>query len=488
MRTLYEKLLYYSHSVSLRVKITGIVILSVSLLGLLVIMETRAQMKDILSSQLEKRGYAIASDVAARSTNPMLVGDTFSLHEIASGVPSHYEDVRYIIILDNKGQVVAHSFGEGVPVGLLDLRPKEIETVPQESLYFTSDEGEIIDISVPIAQGKVGSVRIGMSENSIFQSIDDFSQQILVTTILISIFGLLGAMMMSHLATRPIRDLAYVSRKISSGDFTQRVSTQGEDEIAHLGHSFNTMASSIELSTRERDALVRELQENEKIRQELLKKVISAQEDERKRISRELHDETGQSLTSLLLGLKLLNETEDVQQKADMVIELKTVASKTLQEVHRLAVELRPTVLDDMGLVTAIERYVNSFTHQYNIDVGFHVQTKSNSRLPEETETILYRIVQEALTNVAKYAQAQNVSVLLEQKADFINLIVEDDGLGFEVDRVLHSTIKDSHLGIAGMKERTALLGGEFSIESVLSQGTTVYVRIPVERSKADAK
>jgi len=464
----------------------GIVILFVSLLGLIVIMETRSHMKQVLSEQLEKRGGAIASDVASRSTNLMLVGDTFSLYEIARGLSSHYEDVRYLLIFDKNGQLVVHSFQGGIPNGLLDLRSIPADSISYNTLTLESEEGEILDILVPIAEGKVGWLRLGMSEISLYRSIDQLSQLLLITTIIISLFGLVGALLISHLVTKPIRDLATASQGIAHGDYSQRVSTMGSDEISNLGETFNLMASSIDRYTKEREALVEELKDKETVRQELLKKVISAQENERKRISRELHDETSQSLTSLIIGLKLLSELDPPAKSPIMALELKDLAASTLQEVHRLAIELRPTVLDDLGLIPAVERFVNSFTRQYNIDVDLHVQNKINKRLPGEIEITLYRIVQEALTNVAKYAEALNASILLELKPDLINLIIEDDGWGFDVDQTLGSTLRDNHLGIAGMKERTALLGGEFTIESSPGRGTTVYVRIPVERRDVD--
>lgn len=480
--TIIKKLFYWPQSAPIKMKIMGIVILFVSLLGLIVIMETRSHMQQILREQLKERGRAIASDVAARSTNPMLIGDSFSLYEILQGLPSHYEDIRYLMIFDKNGELVTHTFGEGVPSGLLNLRSIPADLSHDNTLSFNSNEGEIIDVLVPIADGKVGWLRLGMSEISIYSSIDQLSQLLLITTVIISLLGIFGAILISHLVTKPIRDLAAASQGISLGDYSLRVSIYGTDEIADLGHNFNAMALSIQNYAQEREALVEELQAKETVRQELLKKVISAQEDERKRISRELHDEASQSLTSLILGLKYLSELDDHEKSPAMAADLKELASSTLKEVHRIAVELRPTVLDDMGLVPAIERFVKFFKRQYHLDVDFHAQNRIESRLPNEIEITLYRIVQEALTNVAKYAEARNASIVLEIKPDYVNLIIEDDGKGFDVDQVLKSSASDSHLGIAGMQERTSLLGGEFTIESSPDQGTTVYARIPMER------
>lgn len=484
--TIIKKLFYWPQSAPIKIKIMGIVILFLSLLGLIVMMETRSHMQQILREQLEQRGRAIASDVAARSTNPMLVGDSFSLYEIAQGLSSHYEDIRYLMIFDKNGELVTHTFGEGVPSGLLNLRSIPSGISYDDTLPFNSNEGEIIDVLVPIAEGKVGWLRLGMSEISIYRSIDQLSQLLLITTVIISLLGILGAVLISHLVTKPIRDLATASQGIALGDYSLRVSTYGADEITNLGHNFNAMALSIQNYAKEREALVEELQSKEAVRQELLKKVISAQEDERKRISRELHDETSQSLTSLILGLKYLSESDEPHKCPAMASELKDLASTTLKEVHRIAVELRPTVLDDMGLVPAIERFVNFFKRQYRIDVDFHAQNRIDTRLPNEVEITLYRIVQEALTNVVKYAEAGNASILLEIKPQYVNLIIEDDGNGFNVDLVLKSSASDSHLGIAGMQERTLLLGGEFMIESSPGQGTTVYARIPMERREVN--
>lgn len=311
--------------------------------------------------------------------------------------------------------------------------------------------------------------------------INSFSLKLLITTVVLTVFGVFCALIVAHLVTKPIRELATASKKITEGDLSQRVTTWGEDEIGRLGEAFNQMATSIEKYSQEREALVKELKRNEQIRQELLNKVITAQEDERRRISRELHDETSQSLTSLIIGLKMLEAKVDIDGKQfQEVSALKNLASTTLKEVHRLAVELRPSVLDDMGLIPAIERFVNHFIHNYYIDVDFHFLNKMNYRLPGGVETALYRIVQEGLTNIAKYAQAQNVSVLLDIQDEWVKLIVEDDGLGFNVDKVEQS--EDVHLGLVGMKERTLLLGGEFTIESSSEQGTAIFVRIPLKR------
>lgn len=470
-------------SVPFRVKIMGIVGVFICLLGLNVIVDMRSYMTEILNDQLRKRAVTIGNEVASESMNLILVGDLISLYEKTKTVSMHNEDVRYVLILDEKGQLVAHNFGQGIPVGLLELRQLEKDSTGVDVIEVDSEEGVILDVLVPLG-GNTGWVRIGMSEASMNRTINALSIKIMFTTLGITILGLFGALTMSHLLTRPIKRLVVASVAVAEGDLSQRVSIGGTDEIGQLGRSFNGMAESLERYTQEREALLAELMDKEQIRQQLLNKVISAQEEERKRISRELHDETGQSLTSLIIGLKLLSQQNELEQAREMAEDLRKVAYLTLEDVHRLAVELRPTVLDDMGLVAALERYVTEYRHQQDsVVVDLEVHNQGMERLPSEVETNLYRIVQEALTNIAKYAKARNVSIVLEIRPKSVNLIIEDDGVGFDVEQVSSESNQGrQNLGLAGMYERSALLGGTLEIESEPGRGTSLYVRLPLEK------
>ncbi|MBI3912680.1 MAG: GAF domain-containing protein [Chloroflexi bacterium] len=230
----------------------------------------------------------------------------------------------------------------------------------------------------------------------------------------------------------------------------------------------------------ENASLWNDLSEKERVRGQLLDKIISVQEEERQRVARELHDEMGQSLTSLLVGLKMVEESSSLDQAQTRAQELKLVAGNVLDDVRALARELRPSVLDDMGLVTALERYTREYAHRFNLAVDFQVVGLDGVRLPAQYEIALYRIVQEALTNIAKYASAKNVSVLLEHRRDSVVAIIEDDGRGFEVERFLRERRDGQHLGLLGMKERAELLGGKWIIESKIGEGTTVFAQLPV--------
>jgi signal transduction histidine kinase len=214
---------------------------------------------------------------------------------------------------------------------------------------------------------------------------------------------------------------------------------------------------------------------SERVAGAALRRVVEGQELERKRLARELHDETGQALTSVLLGLRSIEEaTRDQPQVRESVLALRELVVSTLHDVRRLAVELRPKALDDFGLLPALERLAETFAEQTAIDV--HLQTAlGDERLDPEIETALYRIVQEALTNVVKHAQASTISVVLTKRGDSVTALIEDDGQGFDA-----SERSGDGLGLLGIRERIALLRGRVAVESSEGSGTTVVVEVPV--------
>ncbi len=203
-----------------------------------------------------------------------------------------------------------------------------------------------------------------------------------------------------------------------------------------------------------------------------LRRVVEAQELERRRLARELHDQTGQELTSILLGLKAVEEaaTDDARTSALATVRAQVV--ETLHAVRRLAVELRPKALDDFGLVAALERLRETFADQTGMRV--ELEAHIGDRLPSDVETALYRIVQEALTNVVKHAQARSVSIVLTRTGRSVSAVIEDDGRGFATE--------DGHegLGLLGMGERLALLGGKLKLESSPGSGSTIVAEVPL--------
>src|SRR5690606_37643191 len=227
----------------------------------------------------------------------------------------------------------------------------------------------------------------------------------------------------------------------------------------------------------ENERLWAELRHKEAMRTRLLARIVTAQEEERKRISRELHDETGQLLTSILVQLKVMEKLPDLPSVRAQAEELRTITWQTLEEVRRLALDLRPAALDDRGLVSALEGYVKQYTQKTGIDVTF-VAPEEPIRLAHEYEIVFYRVVQEALSNVAKHSGATQVEVTLEQTPEVLRLIITDNGQGFDPAQVLRN---EGHgLGLIGMAERIELIGGTFHIASSPGSGTRITAEAAV--------
>jgi two-component system, NarL family, sensor histidine kinase DevS len=214
---------------------------------------------------------------------------------------------------------------------------------------------------------------------------------------------------------------------------------------------------------------------SERVSRDVVRRVVEAQEAERTRLARELHDETGQALTSILLGLKSLEDRVASDGGRAAVSELRDLVVSTLQDVRRLAVELRPAALDDFGLVPAIERLGELVGEQSKVTVDVHSEL-GDRRLRPEVETALYRIVQEALTNALKHADAGRVAVRLSTSERGVMLVVQDNGKGFQP-----GTVRDGGVGLLGMRERTALLGGRLTVDSSDGAGTMLTAEVPIQ-------
>ncbi|MBI2708103.1 MAG: GAF domain-containing sensor histidine kinase [Actinobacteria bacterium] len=223
--------------------------------------------------------------------------------------------------------------------------------------------------------------------------------------------------------------------------------------------------------------------ERERAQRELLGAVIAAQEAERARVSRDLHDEIGQTLTSVLLALKLTEASlagdgvheADVVAARQRIAELRSLVADGLRDVRQLAFELRPTVLDDVGLAPALARLAEDVTAR-NLPVDLDVDgVEDGGRLSPQLETVVYRVVQEALTNVVRHAHANHASVVVSRNAGRVRAIIEDDGRGFSP-----GTVAGRHLGVQGMMERAELAGGAVDVTSTPGEGTTVVLEVPV--------
>lgn len=266
-------------------------------------------------------------------------------------------------------------------------------------------------------------------------------------------------------AFRPLEALTEAARAIGRGDFSARAGTSafGDPQVSHLAASFNATLDEL---ARDRAQI-----------RSLASQVIRAQEEERRRISRELHDDTAQILFAQLLRLATLKSSPDagVQQLASSLEEM---TAEALEGVRRLALELRPPALDDLGLLAALGDLAQRFTETSGVPVDYQARG-ARGRMRPEIELVLYRVAQEALTNVAKHAGASRVWLDLERAAGDVTLSVRDDGRGFLRHGSESPDERGLGLGLFGMEERVALVGGTFHIWTRRGRGTEVFAYIP---------
>jgi signal transduction histidine kinase len=280
----------------------------------------------------------------------------------------------------------------------------------------------------------------------------------------------------------PLRDESgqIDSALVVSYDITERKRAEATLQQAHdeLERWVEQRTAALWASNQALQQEIAQRRDVEQARQAVLRQLLTAQEDERLRIARDLHDQLGQQITGLQLGLKQLERAAHGDTIQSLLAPLQALVSEMAKEVHRFAVALRPTALDDVGLVPALERLLADWSEQSGVEAAFQSVGLQQLRLALQLETALYRIVQEALNNVQKHSGAGAVAVILERRPDEVLLIVEDDGRGFDVAARLGSST--GRLGLVGMRERVALLGGALEIESAPGAGTTVFVRVPL--------
>ena len=280
------------------------------------------------------------------------------------------------------------------------------------------------------------------------------------------VLSIMVSCLIVKLAFRPLDKVVDTLKAIRIGRRSIEVPEVRDDpQIEQLSRSLNAMLRSLEQQRKKGAA-----------------SAIKAQEEERKRIARELHDETSQSLTGLVIGIKIAEEMvpDALPEIRERLHNIKDLAHATLGEVHTMAVRLRPSVLDDLGLSAALRSYVKEFTENTGIFVDLRMKSLS-SRLPDKLETVLYRVVQEALTNVARHSGASGCRVILERNETDVCGTIVDNGCGFTPSEVMQSEAGCGGLGLHGMKERIELVDGSLIFDSGPEMGTTIHLEVPIE-------
>ncbi|MBI4289492.1 MAG: HAMP domain-containing protein [Chloroflexi bacterium] len=293
----------------------------------------------------------------------------------------------------------------------------------------------------------------------------------------------LGAWLLVQHITRPLEVLGAAATGIAAGNLEEPIRTARQDEIGQLARSFETMRRKLRASQEERERWERDLEDRVRQRteevQRLLGHVISAQEEERKRLARELHDEMAQTLATLLLGISSLQGALPPEQtrQREMLGRFLAQGEQALRDIRRMILDLRPSYLDDMGLVAALRSYANDRLGPAGARVSFEARGEER-RLSSAVETAIYRIMQEAVTNVAKHSRATGARILLDFSPRLFVGEVEDDGVGFDPEAKYSSD--GGSVGLQGMKERAALVGARLLVKSMPGQGSVVRVEMPL--------
>jgi signal transduction histidine kinase len=311
------------------------------------------------------------------------------------------------------------------------------------------------------------------------------SHRMLLLSPLLLFVALLFSWGATHSVTEPLKALNVAAKRIAEGNLEVAVPAQAYDEVGQLGRSLETMRVALKKSmdelTQSHDILEQRVLARTRELRQLLTKFVSVQEDERRRIARELHDETCQTLAALGMKLDAALSAPTVEAGRDRLTEARAFAGRTLEDVHALIYELRPSVLDDLGLYPAIRWLAQH--HLASANIAFRCEvTEPTHKLTPVRETTLFRAVQEAIRNVARHSGAEQVLVQVEERDGQLQIEIEDDGHGFDPASVEQPSPSGRGLGLLGMRERLSIVGGSAEVISAREAGTRVVLRVPFEK------
>jgi signal transduction histidine kinase len=344
----------------------------------------------------------------------------------------------------------------------------------RETYYYEFAHEDIFLAVVPIQGGNGGKFMLGLSGKSMQEKLIKIRKPFIFSLILCLLIGIGISHFASKRLSKPIQEIMAAAQQIEKGNFRKRANVYYQDEIGKLATAFNHMTESLEKYQKE--VGIKETQCGL-----LIDKLIKAQEEERKAISRELHDQLSQSLSALLLQVNSMNHSrlKGVTSNKELLQKMENEIKNIIDDVRRLAWSMRPSILDDYGLDSALARHVDEIRNLYNTKVDYQFESFSTARLPGNIEISLYRIAQEALKNAIRHSKASQISLVLIRKNEDITLLIEDNGEGIKKNDQ-DVAANNGSLGLIGMRERANLIGGSFIIESSSSKGTTIQVKIPL--------
>jgi signal transduction histidine kinase len=432
-------------SVPVFVKVLGIAVGMAVLLGAGMLWQIHETWHAHLVRDLEQRGRKVAEQTASHCAELLQAGRAAEIPAELQRALAEFPDAVRVLLQDTNGTTLAEARAESSP-----------------------DASQRRALAVLAGQGPQ-TLWLELSLARVNQEVGWLTRRLALGTVIIALLGMLAAWWLTRIFARPIKELVGVTRAVKAGNYRVKAAVQAGDEVGELAAAFNEMTDT--------------LGQKETVRQQLLRRVIHAGEDERKRIARELHDHTGQALTSQIAALGALENQCADELMRQRLTELRQQTEQTLSEVHDLSVALRPSVLDDIGLMAALERHCRLFAERFGIKVACGEVGLDDRRLPPEVELTIYRVVQEALTNAVRHGRTQRVQALVQRTPAGVLATIQDDGCGFDARDWQKRCAEGNHLGLLGLEERVTLLDGSFCVESEPGKGVTVYADIPLKET-----
>ncbi len=405
----------------------------------------------------------------------------------------------YIEVIDSKGTIVAsddpkrvfqkHNY-DGIPVSMIRDGESGIREYRHAHPPGARAPADILAI-VPLSVAKWGVI-VGQPKDELFAPAAALRRKFTLLVVVFILTAVFFSIATSRHIVRPLKSLISSTNRIASGDLQTPVGRLGSDEILVLSRSFDAMreklADSLErIKTHSIQLENRVAKRTHQIRQSkqriehLLRKVISSQEDERKRIARGIHDTILQDVSAFLIKLDICR-LQPERVTVGRIDEMREIVMKTIDNVHAVIKDLRPSILDDFGIDAAVMWLMKKHFAEKKIRYELLAGPLAGRRLPPQIETTLFRILQECIINIARHAGARNVCVMMSANESFIEILVEDDGSGFDFQELMEHPAEDGRgLGVLGMRERASLLDGDLQICSLQDEGTWVCVHIPLK-------
>lgn len=438
--------------------------------------------KVMLGQELDKYGKDTILALNIAINNDVLLDNKFAIYEQLVDTLNQNEQIRYIIVTSPEGKIISSTFIKGFPVGLPMYREKksEFEDDLFDVVVFDSNEGNIREYMYTPNNNIIGSIRIGIKENVMLEIMKEKFLQIILTIFIICIGSSILATYYAWHFLQPIEILSKAVKEISKGNYNISVNRIGNDELGYLMQIFNNMARRLGKKEKENSYLLAELRKKEEHNSLLMAQLFRAQEDERQRLSQELHDGTSQTMVSILTYLRILHQMLTTAEQKEFLGQIRELTSQTLESIRALAVNLHPPMLKDLGLIVAIEKFLD-MVQQTSSTIKINFEHEGDfSTLSDMLALVCYRIIQEGITNIVKHAQATQATVKIIYTKTKIDLEIIDDGIGFNEETAQRAKL-NHHLGLRSMQKRIELLQGEFEIISKMNEGTIIKIVIPVE-------